>query len=280
MPTLGYAVPNQCSPQEAARAVELALNSGYRHVITESRDEQDAAIGQLFKKVFEAGSVKREDVFISAKVTIDDPARANIKSRLIQRVYSLGCQYLDLLLLDLPRIKTPQNNGSPLVRPATNMHSNSSSDPALALWKSVNSLVAEGHIRSVGLVCRGHKKLLETLQRDDIEPQVIYSFSNSPLIKDYSPNLQKYSGCKKFQVIVEIEDHVQNGHPKKLTDVNTKILASLSANMGRNEEQVMARSLLEKNFAVVTKKPGGKEIDRNFQIYDFSLEEGSIAIKE
>lgn len=278
MPTLGYAVPSQCSPQEAARAVEFALNVGYRHLITESQDEQDAAIGQLLKKVFEAGSVKREDVFISAKVCIDDPARANIKSRLIQRVISLGCEYLDLLLLDLPRIKLPQNNGSSLIRPATNLH-NTVPDPALALWKSVNSLVAEGHIRSVGLVCRGHKKLLETLQREDIQPQVIYTFSDSPLIKDYLPNLQKYSGCKNMQVIVEMEDHVSNGHPKKLTDVNTKILASLSSNMGRDTEQVLARSLLEKNFGVVTRKIGGKEIDRNFQIYDFSLEEGTV-IKE
>ena len=49
--------------------MEFALNVGYRHVITESRDEEDAAIGQLFKKVFEAGTVKREDVFISAKVS-------------------------------------------------------------------------------------------------------------------------------------------------------------------------------------------------------------------
>ena len=55
-------------PGEVGRAVEAALRAGYCHIDCAHIYGNEAEIGQAFKKCFQEGICKREDVFITSKL--------------------------------------------------------------------------------------------------------------------------------------------------------------------------------------------------------------------
>lgn len=50
-------------------AVKTAIEAGYRHIDTAWAYKNEAEIGAILKGLFDAGVVKREELFITSKVT-------------------------------------------------------------------------------------------------------------------------------------------------------------------------------------------------------------------
>jgi predicted aldo/keto reductase-like oxidoreductase len=59
----------QSPPEEVSVAVDVALEVGYRHIDTAFMYQNEAAIGKTLKKWFDAGKLKREDIFLVTKVS-------------------------------------------------------------------------------------------------------------------------------------------------------------------------------------------------------------------
>ncbi len=55
-------------PGEVGAAVEAALRAGYRLIDCAHVYDNEAEIGEAFKKCFDEGVVKREEVFITSKL--------------------------------------------------------------------------------------------------------------------------------------------------------------------------------------------------------------------
>ena len=53
-----------------SEAVEAALRMGYRHIDTAQMYGNHADIGEVFAKVFVNDGLKREDVFVTSKVSV------------------------------------------------------------------------------------------------------------------------------------------------------------------------------------------------------------------
>lgn len=56
------------NPDEVIQAVEAAIECGYRHIDTAFNYSNEKDIGKALQKLFTAGKVKREDLFIVTKV--------------------------------------------------------------------------------------------------------------------------------------------------------------------------------------------------------------------
>lgn len=50
--------------------MDIALEAGYRHIDTAPVYENEKIIGQVLKKWFESGKIKRSDIFIVTKVIL------------------------------------------------------------------------------------------------------------------------------------------------------------------------------------------------------------------
>ena len=61
----------QTSVEIAINALEKALQVGYRHIVLGEQDDLDLHVGQLIKRWIDTGSVQREELFISCKVSLD-----------------------------------------------------------------------------------------------------------------------------------------------------------------------------------------------------------------
>ena len=58
----------QSSDEEGEKAVNAALEMGYRHIDTAYNYQNEAAIGRVLKRWIDSGKVKREELFIVTKV--------------------------------------------------------------------------------------------------------------------------------------------------------------------------------------------------------------------
>lgn len=59
----------QSKPEEVGAAVEWALNCGYRSIDAAYAYQNEKEIGNALRKFFQSGKLKREDMFISTKVS-------------------------------------------------------------------------------------------------------------------------------------------------------------------------------------------------------------------
>ncbi|MGW3992087.1 aldo/keto reductase [Amycolatopsis sp. NPDC004772] len=97
IPQFGFGV-FQIPPEETARAVRTALETGYRHVDTAQmyRNEAGVAAG-----IADAG-VAREDVFVTTKLANDAHGHDNAITALEGSLRRLGFEYVDLYLIHWP----------------------------------------------------------------------------------------------------------------------------------------------------------------------------------
>jgi len=58
------------NPQELERALDEALNTGYRHIDTAYVYQNEQLIGHVLKRWFDSGKIKREELFIVTKVIL------------------------------------------------------------------------------------------------------------------------------------------------------------------------------------------------------------------
>jgi diketogulonate reductase-like aldo/keto reductase len=95
MPVLGLGVWQMAAGTETERAVEYALEIGYRHIDTASMYRNEQSVGAAVR----SSGVPREEVFVTTKLY---PAHANAERELEKSLERLGFDYVDLYLIHWP----------------------------------------------------------------------------------------------------------------------------------------------------------------------------------
>ncbi|SFC34277.1 Aldo/keto reductase [Halobiforma haloterrestris] len=102
VPALGFGTARMTG-EECRRAVETALEVGYRHVDTAQMYDNEAAVGDAIA----ASDVDREEVFVVTKVHPDNAAREDALATTRASLDRLGLATVDLLLLHAPSDRVP-----------------------------------------------------------------------------------------------------------------------------------------------------------------------------
>lgn len=102
MPVLGFGTW-LLKGDDARRAVETALQEGYRHIDTADRYENHHEVGEAMQ----ASGVAREEIFLTTKVWHDRLHRDDILADTTRFLEELRMDYLDLLLIHWPNKAIP-----------------------------------------------------------------------------------------------------------------------------------------------------------------------------
>src|SRR6188508_375344 len=126
MPALGFGV-YQTPPEETIAAVEVALETGYRHIDTAAAYGNEREVGEAIRR----SGLARDEVFIETKIWITDFGYDATLHAFDKATGKLGVEQLDMLILHqaLP----------------------GEFDLTIGAYKALEKLSADGKVRAIGV---------------------------------------------------------------------------------------------------------------------------------
>lgn len=101
MPALGIGTW-RAPDEEVEKALNEALEVGYRHIDTAPAYFNEKTIGKVLKSWFDSGKLQREDIFITTKLPPTANRASCVEKYLRMSLADLQLEYVDLYLIHVP----------------------------------------------------------------------------------------------------------------------------------------------------------------------------------
>ncbi len=242
IPSIGFGTWQVQEGPEAVDSVKAALEAGYRHIDTAQGYQNEEGVGKAVKQ----SGVKREDIFITSKLTNGIRGYENTKKSIEDSLRRLGTDYMDLFLVHWP---VPVNFKDQW------QHMNAES------WRAMEDALKAGKIRALGISNFRKHHIDELLKTAEIKPvanqirlcpgdkqedTVNYSREQGMLLQAYSP-----LGTGKLFEVPELMD--------------------IARQTSRTIAQVALRWSLQRGYNPLPKSITPKRIKENLDVYGFEL---------
>src|ERR1700712_1828879 len=98
IPAVGFGtlIPD---PVATKQATKTALEVGFRHLDCAERYRNETAVGDAMQEVFAAGTIRREDVFVTTKLWNTNHRPARVKPAFDASLRRLQLDYVDCYLI-------------------------------------------------------------------------------------------------------------------------------------------------------------------------------------
>lgn len=236
MPLLGLGTW-QMRGAECRRAVQCALDAGYRHLDTATMYRNERDIGGAVRE----SGIPREELFITTKLVPDDAGRE--RRTLEASLRALETDYVDLWLVHWPP-----------------------TGPAgTQTWKEFLALRDEGKTRAVG-VSNYSVAQIDELTRTSGETPQVNQIRWGPSLYDAG----EVDEHRRRGVVVE------GYSPFKTTDLHHPVLTEIAERHGVTPAQVVIRWHIDHEVVVIPKSASPERIAANFDVFGFSLDETEL----
>ncbi|MDO5444832.1 MAG: aldo/keto reductase [Eubacteriales bacterium] len=159
---------DRVSADDVAGAVAGAIRCGYRLVDCAACYGNEKEIGEVFKKAFDDGVVKREDLFIMTKVWND--MHREVEKSCDKSIADLQCEYVDILFIHWP---FPNYHA-----PGCDVDSRNPDSKPFSIaefmdtYRQIEALVRKGKVRAIGISNLTIPKLEQVIDKFEIKPAV------------------------------------------------------------------------------------------------------------
>jgi 2,5-diketo-D-gluconate reductase A len=242
MPQIGLGTAS-LNDEQIAPLIVTAVEAGYRHFDTAYRYGNQRGVGKGLKD----SGIAREQVFVTSKLDGefqgDDKAIAGLDECLRQ----LDMEYVDLLLIHWP---LPQR------------------DQYISTWKSFETLVASGKVRSIGVSNFKPAHLDRLLAETTIRP-VANQIQLSPRI-----NRADHVDYDRAHDIVTVAWSPLGPGTGLLSE---PLLASLGTQYGKSPAQIVLRWAIDRGIATIPRSSNPERLAQNLDVFDFMLTAAEVA---
>jgi diketogulonate reductase-like aldo/keto reductase len=215
--------------------VLAALRAGYRHVDTARIYGNEADVGAALRD----SGLPRDQVFVTTKLWNEDHGYDRARRACDASLRALGLDHVDLYLVHWP---VPGRR--------------------LDTWRALESILADGLTRAIGVSNYLPVHLAELLGRCQVPPAVDQI--------EVSPFLQQRETralCVHHGIVVEayspLTKGLRLGHP---------VVTEVAAQVRRTPAQVLLRWALQRDLVVLPKSVRPERIAENAAIFDFVLD--------
>lgn len=241
MPQEGFGVFQVPDGNVTEQAVYDAISAGYRLIDTAAAYQNEDSVGKAIKRAVSDGLVKREDLFITTKLWVQDYGYDNTKKAFEKSLKSLGLDYLDLYLFH---------------QPMSDYYSS---------YRAMIDLYKEGKTRAIG-VCNMYPHVLaDFCENFDVKPVVnqveLHPFFQQPL---------QIETCKSYNVVPEAWGPFAEG---KHGIFSNPLLTEIAAKHGKTVGQVVLRWNVQRGAVVIPKSVHKNRMEENINIWDFALDD-------
>ncbi len=251
LPALGFGV-FQTPADETRDAVRAALDVGYRHIDTAAAYGNEREVGEAVR----ASGVDRSDVFLETKIWISDYGYEETLHGFEKSAGKLGVDQIDLLILHqaLP----------------------SAFDRTLEAYRALETLLADGKVRAIGVSNFMVDHLTALLDRAGVVPAV-----NQIEVHPYfvQPEVQAFGAehgilTQAWSPIGGITFYRESEHTSTLQD---PVIGDIARAHGKTPAQVMLRWGIQHGRSVIPKSTKPSRIAENFDVFDFELTSDEMA---
>lgn len=238
MPLLGLGVYDMYNA-EAEKAVEDALEIGYRLIDTASLYKNEKEIGNAIRK----SPVPRQEIFVTTKLGNGDQGYDNTLKAFDTSMKLLNIDYIDCYLVHWPiRGKRKES------------------------WQALERLYADKRVRSIG-VANYLIPFLEELQNYATEVPVLNQVEFSPYL--YLKELLDF--CQQRNI--QLQSYTPLVRGKKFNDPR---LLAIAARHVKSPAQIILRWNIQHGVSAIPKSSNKIRLQENFDIFDFQLSEKDI----
>src|SRR5450755_334734 len=251
IPALGLGV-FQTPPDETRDAVRAALDTGYRHIDTAAAYGNERQVGEAVH----SSALDRSEVFLETKIWISDYGYEETLHGFEKSSRKLGVDQIDLLILHqaLP----------------------SAFDRTLEAYRALETLLADGKVRAIGVSNFMVEHLTMLLDRAAVVPAVnqieVHPYFQQREVQDFGA--ERGILTQAWSPIGGITFYRDGSHGSTLDD---PVIGDIARAHGKTPAQVMLRWGLQHGRSVIPKSTKPSRIAENINVFDFELSANEMA---
>lgn len=256
MPALGFGtlIPDPVATRQATRT---ALEVGFRHLDCSERYRNEDAVGEALQDVFKAGTVRRQDVFVTTKVWNNNHRPERVKPAFEASRRRLQLDHVDCYLVHTPFAFQPGDEQDPRDERGQVIY-----DSGLTLvetWQALERLVDEGQCTAIGLSNVNLEKLKEIVDAARIKPAVVEVESHP-----YLPEWELLDYCKQQGIVLLAFAALGHAMVPRLLD--HPVIVAIAQRVGKTPAQVVLAWAVQRGTAFLTTSVTPARIRENFEI--------------
>ncbi|HET6326509.1 MAG TPA: aldo/keto reductase [Planctomycetaceae bacterium] len=256
IPALGFGtlIPDPIVTKTATKA---ALEAGFRALDASERYRNEKEVGEAMHEVFQAGKIKREDVFIATKVWNNNHRPERVKPAFEASLKRLQLDYADLYLIHTPFAFQPGDEQDP--RDANGSVIYDKGVTLLDTWRALEGLVDGGRCKAIGLSDIGLEQAKQIFEAARIKPAVIHVESHP-----YLPEWELLDFCKKNGIVLQAFAALGHGMEPKLFE--HPVITAIAKRVNKTPAQVLLAWAIQRGTALLTTATTSDRIKENFEV--------------
>jgi diketogulonate reductase-like aldo/keto reductase len=256
MPAVGFGtlIPDLAATKQATKA---ALGVGFRHLDCAERYRNEAAVGDALREMFKAGSVQREELFVTTKLWNTNHRPERVRPAFDASLNRLQIDYADCYLIHTPFAFRPGDDQDPRDENGQVIY-----DDGVTLadtWAAMEALVDDGRCRSIGLSDVTLEKVREIVAIARIKPAVVQVESHP-----YLPEWELLSFCQENGIVLLA--FAALGHSSVPNLLEDPVITAIAARLHMTPAQVALSWAVQRGTAYLTTSTKPQRIQENFEI--------------
>lgn len=240
MPLLGFGV-FRLKEEERISCVRTAVETGYRLFDTAAACQDEQAVGTALRQAVEDGLVKREELFLTAKLSLQDVGEGRTEAAFEETLKKLQTDYVDLYLIHQPY------------------------GDYYGAWRIMERLYREGRVRAIGVSNFSPERLMDLYLNSEIGPMV-----NQIELHPFYHQDAAIRTMRGLEVCPQAWAPLCEGMRNIFSN---KTLEKIGKKYGKSAAQTALRWNVDRQVGVVTRSRNPEHIREDFDIWDFHLSE-------
>jgi diketogulonate reductase-like aldo/keto reductase len=256
LPAVGFGtlIPDPVATKQATKA---ALEVGFRHFDCAERYRNEEAAGEAMQEVFKAGTVRREDVFVTTKLWNTNHRPERVKPAFDESRRRLRVDDIDCYIIHTPFAFKPGDEQDPRDEQGRVVYD--AGVTLLQTWGALERLVDEGHCRSIGLSDITLDKLREIVAGARIKPAIVQVESHP-----FLPEWDLLEFCREQGIVLLA--FAALGHAMEPSVLNDPVIAAIAQRVHKTPAQVALAWAVQRGTAFLTTSTKPRRIQESFEI--------------
>jgi diketogulonate reductase-like aldo/keto reductase len=256
LPAVGFGtlIPDHVATKQATKA---ALDAGFRHLDCAERYRNEEAVGDAIQQAFKAGTLQREDLFVTTKLWNSNHRPERVKPAFDASCRRLQLDHVDCYLIHTPFAFQPGDEQDP-----RDEHGRVIYDSGVTLvetWRALERLVDDGHCKSIGLSDITLEKLRDIVAVARIKPAVVQVESHP-----YLPEWDLLEFCREQGIAVQA--FAALGHAMEPNVLDDPVITAIARRVHKTPAQVVLAWAVQRGTAFLTTSTKARRIQESFDV--------------